>query len=387
MTLTESEKLEAIDAAQAAGFKVETGPKVKAPEKIAPVEAAEQVPEPEPAAAPKTVTPAPGKQKGKPVPEPTSEGIRVELWGNVAMRVYPEDGGTFPIEFLMADRRICIDAPKSPPWLSPKLQDRLVTKLREALGDEARDPVIMRRKVAEAFTDIETRLETDDGTKQALTPAPVRKVMAKTKAVIVHPSKDISKTFYEVTLGDLELRTTPAQMGGMNPGFLNSAWAAMFYEPLDATKGDWIKIRTFWMDPDLMKIDETEESTEAEDVIDRLRLELESVSLVESPDLVNDDNAAWKDPGTKEVWVPARRITRFLDETAKKPGWSSTLSKEVRAAGWMKSATRTKKMGNPPRETRCWVFVEEFTTFRDTRNPPANVSEYVENTGGETGDL
>jgi len=380
VTLTDAEKQEAIDAAQAAGFKVETGPKVKDPEKIALVKAAEQVLEPEPAATPETVASVPEKQKGKPAPEPAGEGIRVELWGDMSMKVYPEAAGTFLVEFLKGDCRVCIETPKSPPWLSPKLQGHLVTKLIEALGDDGRPPTFMRRKVGEAFADIKDRLEADDGTKKAMTPAPVRRMIEKTQSVIVYPGES---TLYEVTIDGRTLTIKAAQMARIDPGFINLAILNAFpLDPLDASKNDWKAIKNYWLSPELAEVRDVEEATEAEIVIDQLRVELESVSLVESPDLVNDDNTAWRDPGTGEVWVPARRITRFLDETAKKPGWSSTLSKEARAAGWMKTATRTKKMGNPPRETRCWVFVGGFTTFRDTRNPPANVSEYVENIGG-----
>ena len=361
----------------------ETGPKVKDPEKIdqvAAVEAAEQAPEPEPAATPGTVAPVPEKQNVKAIPEPTGEGIRVELWGNMAMMVYPEAQGTYPVEFLKADRRVCIAAPKAPPWLSPRLQGHLVTLLRKALGDEARDPVFMRRKVGEAFADIKDQLETDDGIKKAMTPAPVRRMIENTDSVIVYPGE---ATLYEVTIDGRTLTIKAAQMCRIDPGFINLAILNAFpLDPLNASKNDWKAIKNYWLSPELAEVRDAEDATEAEIVIDQLRVELEFVSLVESPDLVNDDNTAWKDPSNGEIWVQARRITRFLDETAKKPGWSSTLSKEARAAGCMKTATRTKKMGNPPRETRCWVFVEGFTVFRDARNPPANVSEYIENLGG-----
>jgi hypothetical protein len=378
VTSTEAERREAIDAAQAAGFKVKTGPKVKDPEKI------ELVPEPTAGADPVMSAPP-----GRPDPAPTRGGNEFTIWKGVSARVFPPDGETYPVEFLKNGRRLCIETPKSPIWVSTNLQDKAAAAIEAALiDDEDRPPRdTIRKKLREKFAEFAELIKSDPEVQQTLTSEPVRMVLEKTKKVIVHPSKDIQKTFYEVILGDRELRATPAQMGGRDPRFLNSAWTAMFYEPLDATPKDWLQIRARWMDRDVMKIDETEESTEAEDVIDRLRLELETVSLVDSPDQVISENHAWKDPITKEVWVPARMISNFLENTAKKPGWSSRLSKEIRAAGGMKTATRTKKMGKPPRDMRCWVFDGGFANFRDIRDGPGEVSDYARIEGGETGDL
>ena len=385
MTPTDAKKREAIDAAQAAGFKVETGPKVKGPEKIAPPpvgEAAEQVPGPRPTASHGTVTPV---AEARPGTAPAQEGSEFTLWGTVDARVFPESQGTYSVEFLKDSRRLCIETTKSPIWDSIRLQDKAAVTLAEALGDDARAPDFMRKRVREAFAAFAERLKTDRKVQQALTSEPVRRVMDGTTSVDIYPS---AATTYEIAITGRNLTVPVKEMARTDPGFINAAWLNLFpTKPLDATRKDWIQIREFWMSDDLAVIREVETLTEAEIVIDRLRAELESVSLVESPDLVNDDNRAWKDPGTGEVWVPARRITRFLDETVKKPGWSSMLSKEVRAAGGMKTATRTKKMGNPPLETRCWVFDGGFAVFRDARDEPIPVSEYVRNCGGETGDL
>jgi hypothetical protein len=320
--------------------------------------------------------------KARPVPEPTGEGHQVSLWGDIALKVYPEERGTYPVEFLKGEARICIEAPRSPPWLSSKLQERLTAGLTSALGDEARQSDFMRRKVSEAFVEIARGLETDDGTRRALTPAPVRRIMEQTEAVIVYPGE---ATYYEVTIAGRALTITAAQMARTDPGFINAAVLNAFpLDPLDATRNDWKAIKTYWLSPDVAEVREVEEATEIEDLIDRLREDLETVALVGAPEQVTGDNTAWRDPAG-EVWIPARRIARFLNETANKPGWSSRLSKEVRRAGGMRTATRTRMLGSPPRKTRCWVFAPDFAAFRDGRTGGGTVGDYLAGEGGENG--
>jgi putative DNA primase/helicase len=317
-------------------------------------------------------------------PTTEQEETKFTLWGTesgaITARVLPDRAGVYRVEFLKAGKSVHTETTRSPMWESPKLQDNAGSRLATALNDETISPDFVRKKIREAFAVFAERITTNKQVQQALASEPVRRVMKMTEKVEVFPS---AATTYEITISGMSLTVPVREMARTDPSFVNTAWLNLFpTKPLDATRNDWLQIREHWMNDDLAVIRETETLTEAEIVIDQLQAELESVSLVEPPELVNDESKAWMDPDTKEVWVPARRITRFLDEIAKKPGWSSRLSKEIRAAGWMKSATRTKKMGNPPRETRCWVFVDGFATFRDTRDAPADVSEYLKNTGG-----
>lgn len=391
MTSTEAEKRQAFeDFEKTTGgkvVKVQTGPRVKNAEKIALVEAAETVPEPEPAATPETVAPTPAKRTGT---APSWKGGEFIIWKGITARVSPPTGEVYQVEFLRDGRRLCIETTKSPMWESPNLQDKAAAAIDAAIdaaspGDEDRPThETIRKKIREAFAAFAEQVKTDIKVQEALLSEPVRRFREAVRSVVIYPSQ---ATTYEIEITGGNLTIPAKVMARADPGFINEAWINLFpTKPLYATRKDWLDIQEYLMSDDRAVIREAETITEAEMMIDRLRLELESVSLVESPDLVND-TTAWRDPGTGEIWVPARRITRFLDETAKKPEWSSMLSKEVRAAGWMKSATRTKMLGSPPRKTRCWVFVADFTTSRDTRNPPAIVSEYVSNTGGGTGDL
>jgi len=208
---------------------------------------------------------SPPAPKARPVPEPTGEGLPMSLWGDLTMRVYPETRGACPIEFVKADRgRIYIDSPKSPPWLSTRLQDRLVAGLAAALGDEARPREFMRRKVAEAFAAIAERLETDDGTKKALTPAAVRRVIEETERVTIYPAADGG--IYEIVISGKVLVLTSAQMARKTPdgdGGFNHHWLILFpTDEIDATKNEWKAIKAHWYE--IAEVREAETATEAE---------------------------------------------------------------------------------------------------------------------------
>ena len=122
-------------------------------------------------------SPQPRPRKVRPVPEPTGEGAEVPLWGDVIMKVYPETRGTYPIEFAKGGDRICIEAPRTPPWLSSKLQDRLISGILAALPEEGRTREFVRQKITAAFTRLAERQETDTGVKLAMNPAPVRRMI------------------------------------------------------------------------------------------------------------------------------------------------------------------------------------------------------------------
>jgi len=203
--------------------------------------------------------------KARPVPEPTGEGLPVPLWGDLTMKVYPEVKGACPVEFVKADRgRIYIDNPKSPPWLSTRIQDRLVAGLASALGDEGRPREFMRRKVGEAFAVIAEQLETDEGTRKALTPAAVRRVIEETERVTIYPAADGG--IYEIVISGKVLILTSAQMARKTPdgdGGFNHHWLILFpTDEIDATKNEWKAIKAHWYE--IAEVREAETATEAE---------------------------------------------------------------------------------------------------------------------------
>lgn len=303
--------------------------------------------------------PAPPARKARPVPKPTGAGLEFPLWGNVILKVYPETRGAYPVEIMRGETRICIEAPKSPPWLSTKLQDALITGLTGAVEDEGRSREFMKKKVADAFTAIAERLETDDETRRALTPAPVRRLMEETESVIVYPGES---TFYEVTIAGRTLTITAAQMARVEPGFINAAVLNAFpLDPLDASKSDWKAIKDYWLSPDVAEVRDREETSEAEIVIERFRLHCEGVTLVASAEALTADTLAWNDEADKLVWIIGTRIARFIEEELKKPPeYSAALSKILRAAGIMPRPTKTIRAGPSSKQVRCWGLREDF---------------------------
>lgn len=388
MTPTDAEKQEAIDAAQAAGFKVVkvgTGQKVKDPEKIALVEAAEQVLEPEPAANHETVTTA---AEARPGPAPAQEGSEFTLWatgsGVITARVLPDMAGVYRVEFLKAGERIHTETTKGPVWESTKLQDNAGAHLAAALNDETISPEFVRKRIREAFGAFAERITTDKQVQQALLSEPARKVLEMTKVVDVYPSKDGQGTIYEVTLGDRVLTATPAQMGGKDGGFLNSAWKGMFYKSLDLSRKDWMQIRARWEDPDLMKIHEIEESTETEITIERLRENLRQVDLVPTAAELIGERCGWMDEGTSRVWILNVRIARFIeDELKKPPGYTSVLSKMLRAAGAMPDPSKKMRgIGLSSGPVRVWGFDRGFAwEGREVRSTPLSMSDAIPTSG------
>lgn len=303
--------------------------------------------------------PAPPARKARPVPKPTGAGLEFPLWGDVIMKVYPETRGAYPVEILRGETRICIEAPKSPPWLSTKLQDTLITGIMGALGEEGRSREFVKKKVADAFAAIVERRETDDETRRALTPAPVRRLMEETESVIVYPGES---TFYEVTIAGRTLTITAAQMARVEPGFINAAVLNAFpLDPLDASKSDWKAIKDYWLSPDVAEVRDREETSEAEIVIERLRLHCEGVTLVASAEALTADTLAWNDEADKLVWIIGTRIARFIEEELKKPPeYSAALSKILRAAGIMPRPTKTIRAGPSSKQVRCWGLREDF---------------------------
>lgn len=308
-------------------------------------------------------TQAPPVKKARPVPKPTGAGLEFPLWGDVILKVYPETRGAYPVEILRGEGRIWIDAPKSPPWLSTRLQDALITGLTGAVEDEGRSREFVKKKVAETFAAIAERLETDDETRRALTPAPVRRLMEETESVIVYPGE---ATFYEVTIAGRTLTITAAQMARVEPGFINAAVLNAFpLDPLDASKSDWKAIKDYWLSPDVAEVRDREETTAAEIVIERLRLHCEGLTLVASPDALTADTSAWNDESDRLVWIPGTWIARFVVDELKKPAeWTSELSKILRGAGQMLRPTKTIRTGPASKQVRCWGLKEDFAKFK-----------------------
>ena len=301
--------------------------------------------------------PAPPARKARPVPKPTGAGLEFPLWGDVIMKVYPETRGAYPVEILRGETRICIEAPKSPPWLSTKLQDTLITGIMGALGEEGRSREFVKKKVADAFAAIVERRETDDETRRALTPAPVRRLMEETESVIVYPGE---ATFYEVTIAGRTLTITAAQMARVEPGFINAAVLNAFpLDPLDASKSDWKAIKDYWLSPDVAEVRDREETSEAEIVIERFRLHCEGVTLVASAEALTADTLAWNDEADKLVWIIGTRIARFIEENqetarARRPCQDSP------GRGDHAPADQDDPAGPSSKQVRGWGLREDF---------------------------
>ncbi len=329
-------------------------------------------------------SPQPRPRKVRPVPEPTGEGAEVPLWGDVIMKVYPETRGTYPIEFAKGGDRICIEAPRTPPWLSSKLQDRLISGILAALPEEGRTREFVRQKITAAFTRLAERQETDTGVKLAMTPAPVRRMIEETESVIVYPGE---ATFYEVTIEGRTLTITAAQMARVDPGFINAAVLNAFpLDPLDAGRNDWLAIKNYWLSPDVAEVRDLEEASEAEATIDRLRANLAPITIVDKAEEMIGDHRAWYDEKGGRVWVLNTRITKFVEEELKKPpGYTSALSKMLRAAGEMpKPSTKIRGIGNFPGPVRCWGFLPTFAAFKHRTGAPLTLSAVLKKTGGRT---
>lgn len=416
MTVTDEDRREseaAIEALKRAGVTVRTGADAKRPARSLETAAAEfdrmreaiEVGEGDQAPAPEAIEeeagtatadredlehkgpgipeaeapPAPRKRKERPPPEPIGEGETIPLWGNVAMRVYPETRGTFPIEFLKGGRRLTLEAPKTPPWLSPRLADHLNTALAAALREEARPREFMRQKIGEALADISDRLETDDGTKRALTSGPVRRMIEETESVIVYPGE---ATLYEVTITGRTLTITAAQMARIEPGFINTAVLNAFpLDPLDASKNDWKAIKDYWLSPDVAEVREAEEATEAEAVIDRLRTFLEPLVIVDQAALMIGDHLAWYEEVEDRVWVLNSRIIKFIVEDLKRPDtYSVTLSKILRTSGEMPAPSKKRRgIGKFPGPVRVWGFRPGFARFKTGTGRALSIPEVLKN--------
>lgn len=415
MTVTDEDQREAAAALKASGVTVRTGTDAKAParsleaaaaefdrmrEAIAEAEAS-GIPDGEHSAEASTAAAAggdpdpdelehdqaktsPPARKARPVPEPTGEGLPVPLWGDLTMKVYPEVKGACPVEFVKADRgRIYIDTPKSPPWLSTRIQDRLVAGLTAALGDEARPREFMRRKVGEAFAVIAEQLETDEGTKKALTPAAVRRVIEETERVTIYPAADGG--IYEIVISGKVLILTSAQMARKTPdgdaGF-NHAWLILFpTDEIDVTKNEWKAIKAHWYE--IAEVREAEETTEAEAVIDRLVEDLERVTLVRTAAEMLGHEYAWHDERKGVVWVHGRRLARFLEDL-KRPGWSGgKLSATLQAAGYTLGNAKHQRIGLEAgkgakgKQIRCWPFKPGAAEFRPPAEESTEVRDFV----------
>ena len=321
--------------------------------------------------------------KARPVPEPTGEGLPVPLWGDLTMKVYPEVKGACPVEFVTAARgRIYIDNPKSPPWLSTRIQDRLVVGLTAALGeDQALNPKFMRRRIGEAFAEISKQLETDEGTRKALTPAAVRRVIEETERVTIYPAADGG--IYEIVISGKVLILTSAQMARKTPdgdaGF-NHHWLILFpTDEIDATKNEWKAIKAHWYE--IAEVREAEETTEAETVIDRLVEDLERVTLVRTAAEMLGHEYAWHDEKKGVIWVHGRRLARFLEDL-KRPGWNNgKLSTELQRAGYTFGNTKPQRIGleakKGGKQIKCWGFKPGLIEFRPPAEESTEVRDFV----------
>lgn len=295
-----------------------------------------------------------------PIREPSGEGLDpVWLYGDIQMRVWPEDRERFPIEFLQGGKRLLLMETRGEPWLNKRLQDRIPAALGRELGDIARKPDFTREKVRTAFDEIRKTIEENPSVKGALTSRPVRLVLSKTKSVDVFPSREPRGTLFEVLLDDQTLELTAAQMAGQDARILNVAWMSLFFEPLNASKRDWLRIQKFWTDPELRVIQETEVTTEAEAVIERLRADLEGVTLVATRRELVGDTVGLLDKEMGRVWVGNSRISLFWtrissDHSDMRPPSRSCCgrprscrSREKDGAGW----------GSPPIPSRSGASI------------------------------
>jgi hypothetical protein len=313
-----------------------------------------------------------------PVPEPTGEGVTVPIVADIAMRIWPEAGENFPAEFMQGGRRLFLTTARTPPWNSLLVQKRWANQLIEALGDAApMAPAALKKKVTGAFVDFAERLENDPDIKKALTPAAVRRVLARTKAIAVYPS---TETTYVIRLGTRDLRVPIKDMARTDPAFINTAWLNLFpTEPLNATRREWLQIQAAWTDPAVVEIRETEEASEDEIIIERLRAYLEKLTLVTSADAFTADTLAWHDERAGWVWVMGTAIARFIEDDLKRlSSWSSALSVRLRENnGPMPRTSMTIRVGGFKTPIRCWPFRRDFATFK-TNVPVLDVRDVVE---------
>jgi hypothetical protein len=337
------------------------------PDQFEPARAGEDQAEPDP------------EDQAPPVPEPTGEGVTVPIVADITMRIWPEAGENFPTEFMQGGRRLFLTTARTPPWNSLLVQKRWANQLIEALGDAApMAPAALKKKVTGAFVDFAERLENDPDVKKALTPAAVRRVLARTKAIAVYPS---TGTTYVIRLGNRDLTVPIKDMARTDPAFINTAWLNLFpTEPLNATRREWLQIQAAWTDPAVVEVHETEEASEDEIVIERFRDFLEGLTLVTSvTDLTPGTPRAWYDEGAGWVWVMSTRIARFIEDDLKRPpDWSPVLSRILRANnGPMPRTSTTIRAGEPKKPIRCWPFRRDFATFK-TNVPVLDVRDVVE---------
>lgn len=312
---------------------------------------------------PATVSPT-----ADPIPKPDGKGISIQLWQDVSMMVYPEHRGTYEVEIMRGTGRIHMSCFKSPPWLSSYNQNQLIAGLTTSLGEDARSHEVMQKKIRAAFDEINRRLESDDGTRQALTSTVVRTVMERTERVTVYPANEEGQ--YEVVISGKVLTFTTAQMAQRSPsgsGGFNQKWLTQFpTEEIDATKTDWKAVKAYWLE--IAEVREVEEATEAEDVIYRLLEELQPVSLVTDAASMTGPEFAWYDERNGVVWVHSRRIGTFL-ENLKLPGWNAArLSTTLKTAEITLGNTRLQRIGINARkdgkQVRCWPFKPGLVEFR-----------------------
>jgi hypothetical protein len=387
------EAAEALEAFKASGGTVRTGADAKAPARSLEAAAAEfdrmreaiedqapGIPDGEDLAEVSTAAAAPPDPeelehdqaeapppapKARPIPEPTGEGVTVPIVADITMRLWPEAGENFPAEFRRGDRRIFLATARTPPWNSLLVQRRWANQLIEALGDAApMAPAGLKKKVAGAFVDFAERLENDPDVKKALTPAAVRRVLARTKAITVYPS---TETTYVIRLGDRDLTVPIKDMARTDPAFINTAWLNLFpTEPLNANRREWLQIQAAWTDPAVVEVRETEEASEDEIIIERLRAHLEGVTLVTSAAALTADTMAWHEEAAGLVWVMSTRIARFIEDDLKRPpAWSPVLSRILRAnKGPMPRPSKTIRAGGFDNPIRCWPFRRDFAKFK-----------------------
>lgn len=313
-----------------------------------------------------------------PVPEPTGEGVTVPIVADITVRIWPEAGENFPAEFMRGGRRIFLTTARTPPWNSLLVQKRWANQLIEALGDAApMGPAALKKKVTGAFADFAERLENDPDVKKALTPAAVRRVLARTKAITVYPS---TETTYVIRLGTRDLTVPIKDMARTDPSFINTAWLNLFpTEPLNATRREWLQIQAAWTDPAAVEVRETEEASEDEIIIERLRAYLETLTLVISPDALTADTLAWHEEGSGLVWVMSTGIARFIEDDLKRPpSWSPVLSRILRANnGPMPRVSKTIRAGGFKNPIRCWPFRRDFVQSK-TPAPVMDVRDAAE---------
>lgn len=294
--------------------------------------------------------------------------------GDISVSIWPEDRGRFPVEFARGDRRVLTTTTATAPWLSDRLQAQLAGQLGTALGDEAPAPEILARKVRETFVDIAATLETDDDARRALTPAAVRRVIAATEGVTVYPSTEPGGTVFEVTVHGRTFPVSSAQMGGTSCGWLNTWWVSAFFEPLGASRADWQRIQVYWTDPAVRTVHEVETVTENEEIIERLRQDLEGLLLVSDPRDLVDDDRGWFEEAAGRVWIRSTRIATFVEKLKRPSLTARTLSRICRDAGALTGPSESRRnIGNATGTRRVWPFDRAFA-WSGTTAVPAPVS-------------